>query len=246
MSGKIFVFGEKKSTELENVVFIGKQHEYNSLENYLNISKNYNKFIFTKNYLGNNFFESNDIFISRIHKTPLVLRLQETTIPREATVITSEEKLEKIIENTEDYIQDDYDIFSGGKILSDRKDVKISIIENISILSNVLYQFLGAGYLTLENNKKIDDWIICFQEPILDIFIRYFRFTTSADDTKFSDEFLINPKLRRNTCIVLMKVISNYLIKNKYIGLEDVSKFKSWENIDLWMGLREKIKILNR
>lgn len=237
----VFVFGDFKKSD--NYKVIGEGGDYPSLENYL--SQNFKDYQFTNNQLNITYFKDSAIFISRIHSSPLELRLQETTIPREATVVTSKNKIEDILENLEDYEDDDYDIFSGDKVLTEFKEIKIEILKNILIISKVFYKFLDAGYFTLENKERVDDWMVSFQEPIFDIFVRYFQIPSSALDISFSDEFINNPYLRKNICLILMKVLSNFLINNKYVKLEKVSKFKSWENLELWYFLKKEIKIFN-
>ena len=113
------------------------------------------------------------------------------------------------------------------------------IFDKMRSLISVLYKMLDAGYLVTENRRKIDDWIITFQEPILDIFIRYHRLETSAPDMSTTDEFLINPEFRKTICIMLMKIVANFIVNNEVVEPKDLENFDSWENEELWYSLRE-------
>ena len=97
---------------------------------------------------------------------------------------------------------------------------------------------LDAGYFELQNLDKIDDWIITFQDPLLDIFVRYHRLETSAEDITTCDEYLINPEFRKTICVMMMKIISNFIVNNNLIVTDDLSRFKSWNNKEIWV-LRE-------
>jgi len=239
---EVFVFGSFKKSD--NYRVIGKGGDFPSLENYLKNYKNFKDFEFTKNHLDIEYFSDEAVFISDEHQSPLQLRLQEPTIPRGALVVTSSTDVEEILSNREDYLDDDYDIFSGDKILTEFKETKLEILKNIINMSNVFYQYLEAGYFNLKNEKRVDDWTITFQEPLFDLLVRYFRLTSSAPDISFFDEFINNPYLRKNICEILMKVMANFLVNNKYLKKEKVKEFKTWENLDLWYTLREELKIL--
>ena len=140
---------------------------------------------------------------------------------------------------------EDYDIFSGEEIEKEsHNNYRQEIYDSIKDLSKVLYQMLDAGYLDLENLDKIDDWIITFQDPILDIFIRYHHLETSAEDISTCDEYLINPEFRKTICVMMMKIISNFIVNNNLIDTEDLSRFKSWNNKEIWYFLRDETDFL--
>ena len=160
-------------------------------------------------------------------------------IPKNCIVITGEDvDIEDALLNKFQYESEDYNIFSGEKIT---EDITYSqeILEKMRLLISVLYKMLDAGYLVSENRRKIDDWIVTFQEPILDIFIRYHRLETSAPDMSTTDEFLINPEFRKTICIMLMKIVANFIVNNEVVEPKDLEDFDSWENEDLWYSLRE-------
>lgn len=244
-TGKYFIFGKKEKIETEEeIIFIGKSGDFPSLEKYLEKEKDHYIYNFTKNHLNIQYFSDSDIFISREDITPLELRLRETTIPRKSLVIVdSKKKIKDVIENKYDYTDMDYDIFSGESIKDFSKKMKLKILTEIVLLSKVMYQFLDAGYFEMENNDRIDDWIVLFQEPILDIFIRYHKIETSAEDVPTSDEFIINPQFRKMLCVNMMKILANFVVNNNYVNLKDISKYESWENPELWFYLRDNVKI---
>ena len=243
MSGTIFIFGDKRSLDFNNVIFISNgDGDYNSLETYLREVKRKDPYDFTKNHLKIKYFSDEDVFISTFHENPLELRLKEPLISRESVVITGEDlDLEDIIINKFNYEDLDYDIFSGEKINVDySEDISLVMNDMLSILN----QMLKAGYYDNKNIDKVDDWIVTFQEPILDIFIRYHQLETSAGDISTCDEFLINPEYRKTICIMIMKILANFLINNNLIPKKTVKKYTSWTNPELWYFIKNEIKII--
>lgn len=245
--GKYFVFGKKEKVSLDQeIIFIGPGGDFPSIENYLEKTNDHSIYEFTKNHLNIEYFSNSDIFISKEDITPLELRLREPLIPRKSLVIVDNKgKLSDVIENKYDYTEKDYDIFSGESIKKFSKNMKLKVLTEIVLLSKVMYQMINAGYLEMKNFDRVDDWIILFQEPILDIFIRYHRISSSAKDMPTSDEFVINPQYRKMICVTLMKVLANFVINNGYVSVGDISKFESWENPEMWSYLKENVKIFN-
>jgi hypothetical protein len=239
-----FIIGAKrKETDWNNIVYIGEKWEYKTLLQYLVGEKGIDPYKTSENHLMIPYFSEEDCFISHIHNNPLELRLDEVLIPRESIAITGKKlDIEDISLNK--YSYKEYDIFSGDKI---PRDIGYKpYIENvISFFSGVLYQMLDCGYLELKNIDKMDDWIITFQEPVMDIFVRYHKIETSADDKSITEEFLENPKFRRTLCIMMMKIVSNFLVSNKMTKSIDFTGFKSWDDKNLWYHIRDKIKILS-
>jgi len=243
--GKYFVFGKKeKVSSDQEIIFIGKGGDFPSLEKYLEKVNGHSIYDFTKNHLNIDYFSNADIFISREDITSLEIRLREPLIPRKSLVITEKKgKLSEIIENRYDYTENDYDIFSGESIKKFPKNMKLKVLTEIVLLSKVMYQMVNAGYLEMKNVDRIDDWIVLFQEPILDIFIRYHKIGSSAKDIPTSDEYVINPQYRKMICVTLMKILANFIVSNSYVSLDDISKFESWENPEMWSYLKENVKI---
>ena len=238
-----FIFGaKKKDIEGDNIVYIGEKWEHKTLLSYLRNEKQFNPYETSQSHLMIPYFSDDDCFISYVHKNPLELRLEETLIPRESIVITGKKHdFEDIFINKFQYQTMDYDIFLGEEINTDYREY----INNImNFFSKILFQMLDCGYLELKNIDKVEDWVITFQEPILDLFIRYHRLETSAMDTTHTDEFLVNPKFRQTICIMMMRIISNFLVNNDYLESLDLSEFETWENKDLWYYLREKLSVI--
>ena len=167
--------------------------------------------------------------------------MKEPLIPRNCLVIIGQEPdLEDIILNKFNYEDLDYDIFSGERVYVDYKEKITSVMTD---LLEILNQMLKAGYYEVQNVDKVDDWIITFQDPVLDIFIRYHQLETSAGDITSCDEFLINPEYRRTVCIMIMKILANFLINNGLIIKRTVKKYSGWENPSLWYYIKNEIKI---
>tara|TARA_R110000851_G_scaffold264431_1_gene416976 strand:+ start:41 stop:778 length:738 start_codon:yes stop_codon:yes gene_type:complete len=242
MEGTFFIFSEKKLTKTDNIIYIGENGDYPTLESYLRMAKDEFIYDFTKNHLGKKYFSDEDCFISFIHQNPLQLRLQEVLIPRKSIVIAGNDiDLEDALINKFQYEDDDYQIFSGDLVPLE-EIYRDDIYRSMEIVVNVLYQMLDSGYFDLVNTDKLEDWIVTFQEPILDIFIRYHSLQTSSPDITTTDEFLINPEFRRTICIMLMKIIANFVTNNGIINDKDTEDYDSWENKELWMSIREKIE----
>jgi hypothetical protein len=184
---------------------------------------------------------SEDTIISFEGKSPLAFRLQFPNAPRGTPLLTTENyNIDQILDNKE-LKKEDYDIFSGS--LVEAKD-KTLILENIKLLSEIAYQMLEAGYMDLENNKKVDDWIVSFQEPLLQLFVNYTKIETSNPTFTVEDEFLDNPVYRKTILLGMLRVLSNFIINNNYITIEEVSKLGTWTNFDTWKKIKEKVKIL--
>ena len=182
-----------------------------------------------------------DTLISFEGKTPLEFRLRFPNAPRRVVLVTTENyNIDQILDK-KDNKKEDYDIFSGE--LMEAKD-KTLILENIKLLSEICYQMLEAGYMDLENNKKIEDWIVLFQEPLLQLFVNYSQIETSNPTMTVEDEFLDNPVFRKTILLGMLRVLSNFIINNKYITIEEVSKIGTWTNYDTWKKLKEQVSIL--
>jgi hypothetical protein len=191
--------------------------------------------------------EENDIFVSYEHSSPLDFRLDNYNIPYNSLVITTENiDLAEVLsdKNEEENYLEDYRIFSGQKIEVMKKDTKIAIVKSMKLLSDVMYQMLEAGYLEKKNYKKIDDWIISYEEPLLKLIKVYHKITTSNPSIDFEEEYLINPQFREMNLLIIMKILSNFMVNNNIISLEEVAKLGSWEEKGVWKKLRKKVKLL--
>lgn len=208
--------------------------------------------------VNNNLFDfklnDGDIFVSYDHESPLEFRLEYYNIPYNSLVITTKNtELNTVIK--EDNSMEDYAIFSGEKMEVMKTESKVSILKSFKLLVNVMYQMMEAGYLELKNYKKIDDWILSFEEPILKLFKVYFKFEeinpsnpigietigTSNPSVCFEEEFYINPQFRQMILITIMKVVSNFIVNNNMVDLKDVN---DWQDIKMWNKLKKKVKLL--
>ena len=211
--------------------------------------------------LDNNLFDfelvDGDIFVSYIHTCPLDVRLEYYNIPYNSLVIATQDKdLEDVLE--EDNYDEDYAIFSGKKMEVAKKDTKIAILKSFKLLVDVMYQMIEAGYLERKNFKKIDDWIPSFEEPILKLFKIYHKIQiidvneptgermigTSNPSFDFEEEFIVNPQFREMLTVMLMKIISNFVIKNDMITSKEVAEMGDWKDQEVWKKLRKKVKLL--
>lgn len=245
MSEKIFIFAKKKNLPFENIVYIDDKGDYPTLENYLREEMGFDPYDFEKSHLNVSYFSEEDLFLSLKHSNSLELRLQEPLIPGKALVICDKDlDLEDAIVGKFNFEEQDYPIFSGEKIESEiSKDHREMIVSTMIQLNDILSQMIKAGFLDLKNKDKIDDWIISFQDPLLQIFIRYHKLESSASDITITDEFLINPEFRKTICLMMMKILANFLVNNSYIKIRKVREYKSWKDKKLWSYIKNDILI---
>lgn len=188
----------------------------------------------------------NDIFISYEHENAVSFRLDKFVIPVNALAIaTKNTDLIEVLNHEEENYYEDYQLFSGKKIETIKRETKITVLKSMKLLSEVLYEMLNAGYLEFKNYKKIPDWIVSYEEPTLKLLKIYHKIETSNPAIDFEEEFLINPQFREMNLIMIMKILANFIINNEMITLEEVAKLGSWEEKELWIKLKKKIKLLN-
>ena len=130
-------------------------------------NKGENVYFSLEKFLLNHSLGPEDTLISFEGKTPFEFRLLFPNTPRGVVLVTTKNYNIDQILNKKDNKKEDYDIFSGELVEANDKTL---ILENIKLLSEICYQMLEAGYMDLENNKKIEDWIVLFQEPLLQLF----------------------------------------------------------------------------
>ena len=197
----------------------------------------------TKNYSQ---LTSGDILYSSDFRFPLEVRLQNPEIPYSVVVVCN--PVGEISETVDDKQRElDYNIFSGEKMSSiidgDHRD---SILATMKIITNVTIEFMTAGYHlyndeeddSVYNKKRIPDWIINFQYPVLRMFRLYYGIVTSCEDIAFADEFLDNPQFRQMITDVMMRLVANFAATN--LDLQDLSSDEVPIN---WTELNTYIKI---
>jgi len=190
--------------------------------------------------------KEDDVFMGYGFTSPLAIRLKYYQIPAENLVIVAKTKkdLQDLIKKEKINFRDDYAIFSGAKINTTSKDIKRDILINLKLLSEIAYDMIEAGYLVEENRKKIKDWIISFEEPVLKIFVNYHKITTSNGSMSIEDEFMINPQFRKMILIVMLKILANFIINNKLANIEEITQAGgNWFQEDTWKELKEKVKL---
>lgn len=184
--------------------------------------------------------DTTNVFIDRgVYTSSIDFRIKNPTLPRNAVFIQSGSSIQNLlkkIENKEELYS--YDIFSGKNkgILkpSDLEDLE----KNIKIFYYVMLQFMSAGYHKGQNNRKVPDWCVCFNEPVMKYFIHYFEIPTEAPDIGVVDQFLTTPQFREMITFQMMKFMANYVVNNNIIDPSDV---ESWHDIKIWMSIKNKI-----
>lgn len=186
-----------------------------------------------------------DIFVSYIHDSTIQARLENYSIPHDALcIVTNDKDLDKVLENDENNYEQDYYLFSGNSIKNLTSETKSDIMKSLKLLAYVMYQMLDAGYLQEEDNQKIADWIVPFEEPTLKLLKNYLNFETSNPQKSVEDEFIINPQFRKMILLSIMKILANYIINNGMISIDEVSKIGSWTEESTWYKLNKKLKLL--
>lgn len=180
---------------------------------------------------------STDVLHSTKLNYPIQVRMQNPEIPMDTLVVC---KLSKGQTITNQHKAEDYNILSGEKIGDISDQNKTLIVAYMKELCNVLLQFMEAGYHLYDeseaeetyNAKRIDDWIINFEYPLLKMFKLYFDIKTSCDDVMFVDEFLDNPQFRQMIADIMMKLLSNFAVENSY-----GESTENWRQIDAYQRL---------
>ena len=213
-------------------------------------------------------FVKSDIFVSLLskHTSPLEVRIDHPLIPRENLCIkvknfkdlndlfTSSSPLEDddplLSEGMELAKSDDYDFFSGNEVTSDSKRVRMDVFKRMTELKDLTHGFIDAGFLDDGEDvpehlpRKIDDWMVTFEDPLQKLFITYTLPETSAPiedggDITIEDEFLINPSFRKGITLYWMKTIANFMVTNGITTIEEVGSIGDWENPEVWKELKE-------
>jgi len=163
------------------------------------------------NYIRNLFIDVNT------YKDVIEFRIQNPTVHRDAIFKQSimEEIPNMIAVFKNDSLTPTYDIFSGQRLKS--PDLRPSVSKHLNIFMFVLTEFLDAGYYNLENRRKVQDWCICFSDPIMEYFINYFEIKTQSPDIHLVDEFLTNPQFRQMITECMLHVAAHYAINNNII-----------------------------
>ncbi len=216
-------------------------------------------------------FVKDDIFVSLLpqHTSPLELRIDQPLIPREnlCIVVKSFKELNQLFNSSEETDeldsedtlnseefelarQDDYDFFSGNEVTSDSKIVRKDIFKRMSELKELTHVFIDAGFLDDGEDvpdhlpRKIDDWMVTFEDPLQKLFVSHTLPETSAPikdggDMTVEDEFLVNPSFRKGITIYWMKVLANFMINNGISSIEEVGSMGNWEDSEVWNELRD-------
>ena len=230
MGEQIIVFGDntykKVKSKEEDLFFIDRKNTGKNV--YFSLQK----------FMEENNFIDGSVLISFVEKSPLEFRLNYPFVPYSTLVVTSSDYNIDSVEKSKDK---DYNIFSGDEIKTENKD---PILEQIRDLSEISFYMMDAGYLNSKNNKKIPDWIVTFQDPLLQLFVNTLQPETSNPSMTIEDEYLDNPDFRKMILLGMLRILSNFLINNAYITIEEVSGLGYWTDYEVWKKLREQLKVL--
>ena len=187
----------------------------------------------------NNLIED-DYIINQLYGNPLELRLNQPELPLNIPIITTKEKNLKDIKNFN--TDEDYSVLYP----MEKKIGKINpIIKKFyNDIQNISKQMFDAGYHEENNIKKIDDWIITFEDPVLKFFVTHYNPEIKNDSSTCEEEFLENPQFRKLIHTGLLKILSNYIVNNDLADVNDFPKDLDWMDKELWEYISKK-KILN-
>ena len=198
-------------------------------------------------------FVKEDIFVSFFSQyvSPLELRIEQFLIPRENLCIVFKNLKDfnhlfdtySLEDEEMDLIRDDdYDFFSGNEVTSESKVVRKPIFKRMSELKELTHVFIDAGFLDDGEDvpdhlpRKIDDWMVTFEDPLQKFFSVHTLPETSASiedggDMTIEDEFLINPSFRKGITLYWMKVLANFMVNNEITSIDEVGSMGNWESL---------------
>ena len=232
---QLFVFGKDiPYSTSKGVVYITTKGEasvkiFRSIEQYENsvgkISESENM---------TNVFVDRDLFSSVVS-----FRVNLPNLPRGSRFIKSEEHVKTILDKLHKGEKfEEYDIMSGDSIEDLDSDSEKDVKDYMKTFSEVLLNFIEAGYHERQNIKKIPDWMLTFEEPIMKYMISYFEIKTACEDIFLVDQFLTTPQFREMITGIMMRVMAHFFINNEYIDIKDVS---SWKDTEMWKSLLIKL-----
>lgn len=163
---------------------------------------------------------THNLFIDiNTYSNVIEFRIQNPTVHRD--VLFKQARLDQIPNIISEFekgaLTPTYDIFSG-EVFEGSPELKKSVSKHLKIFMFVLTEFLDAGYYDLENKRKVQDWCICFSDPIMEYFIDYFEIKTQNPDIHLVDEFLTNPQFRQMITECMLHVASHYAINHNIIS----------------------------
>ena len=185
--------------------------------------------------------KTKNVFIDRdMFSSVVSFRVNLPDLPRQSRFIKTDEHVKSILDKlNKDEKFEEYDIMSGDKHpYTLGRESLIDINKYLKTFSEVLLSFLDAGYHDLQNTKKVPDWMLTFEEPIIKYMTHYFDIKTACEDIQFPDQFLSTPQFREMITGVMMRVMANYFINNEYIDINNIS---SWKDIKMWKSLLTRI-----
>ena len=213
----VFVFSENPINNV-SATFISPNRQYKSLKQY----EQDNGIIVEGNNIKN-------LFIDTYKYSDVVeFRINNPTIHRDAIFKRVNIGLvdEIVSDFTQGSLEASYDIFSGESVPA---ELRASVKKHMSIFLFTLSEFIDAGYYKFENKRKVEDWCICFSEPIMEYFIHYFEIKTQSPDIGIVDEFLTNPQFRHMITEAMLQVAAHYSINKGTVSPVDLID-KSWDD----------------
>jgi len=232
---RLFVFGEKKVKNTDGFSEVIKISSGNE-------DLDMNVFGSLNRYLENGNIIDDDIFVSTIHETPIDFRIEEFQIPSKNLAVVLKDDFYQILQDKEKFKKMDYNIFSGKKILTESDKIKERVNFYLNGLKLLTHSFIDAGYfpegVPEEDQKKIDDWMVTFEDPLQKLFVENVGVETSALDMTVEDEFLINPRFRTGITVYMMKVIANFVVQNNLVKIEEIGMDGDWDDLKVWEELK--------
>ena len=232
-SRNVFVFTANSSVFLGasdvKIVVISRASKYRSLDEYQK-SNTIDESDDTKNLF---------IDVDR-YGTAMEFRVMNPTAPVDSIFIKTDNVHAAVNAFKADKLSPSYDIFKGESIDKLPSGEQDQVKRYMATLTYRMLMYMSAGYHKFENTKKIDDWCVCFYDPIMLYFVHYFGIHSQCEDISIVDEFLTNAQFRHMITLELMKVVAHYAVNNKLL---DVTKVHSWVDYEYknWVSVYNQI-----
>lgn len=143
----------------------------------------------------------------------------------------------------EKQLPDPYNLYSGLKVESKYEDEAIKY--NMSIFCLLLRNYLLAGFDKKEINFLPDPWSLNLNTFALKGLLRYYDLypdRSIEDKRKYPErEFLVNSQYREAVTDVLLKVVSNFLINNSIITIEEFNLMGGVKSVKSWVVAYRKL-----
>ncbi len=150
------------------------------------------------------------------------------------------------VKKSKDLVLNDYQLiqhfnpFEGMELPSNLSKVEVREIQSMyEVLTKVSIEYLKAGFYNYDgiNIPKILNipagWMMNIYTLHIENFVRYYGLIPKIADVNRAMEFIHNAQYRYIVTDTLVRVVANYLVRNKIINSNDVDDWFDHKNWDL-------------